>query len=102
MMSMRTLVRTALAVAIVLSPAACTTGTTTTVGVGVYGAPVYGPAPWGRYPYPGYYPPVGGGVWVGVCCEEEQQEAEQQDGDDDDRGDTSPESAPATDGPEGD
>ena len=44
--------------------------------VGVYGAPVYGPGPWGAYPYPGRYPPVGGGVWVGapVCCDEQDQE----------------------------
>lgn len=47
---------------------------TSSAYVGVYGAPVYGPAPWGAYPYPGRYPPVGGGVWVGVCCDEEQQE----------------------------
>ncbi|MCH7889900.1 MAG: hypothetical protein IH921_00210 [Gemmatimonadetes bacterium] len=39
------------------------------VGVGVYG-PVYGPGPWGGYPYPGRYPPGRGGVWIGapVCC----------------------------------
>ena len=45
--------------------------------VGVYGAPVYGPGPWG--PYPGRYGPFGpyggGGVWVGVpvCCVEQEE-----------------------------
>ena len=40
------------------------------VGVGVWGAPIYGPGPWGGYPYPGRYPPGRGGVWIGapVCC----------------------------------
>ena len=49
---------------------------TGTAYVGVYGPPVYGPGPWGGYPYPGAYPPYGGGVWVGVpvCCEEQEQE----------------------------
>ena len=43
---------------------------TVTVGVGVYGAPMYGPGPWVGYPYPGRYPPGRGGVWIGapVCC----------------------------------
>jgi hypothetical protein len=68
---------TALAVlGLCLAPLACTGGS---AYVGVYGAPVYGPGPWGPYgrPYPGYgYPP--GGVWVGVpvCCDEEQQQEE--------------------------
>jgi hypothetical protein len=51
-----------------------------TAYVGVYGPPVYGPAygPWGAYPYPGRYPPYGGG-WVGVpiCCYDQEQEQEQ-------------------------
>lgn len=42
--------------------------------VGVYGTTGYGPSPWGGYPYPGRYPPMGGGVFVGVCCEEEEQQ----------------------------
>lgn len=52
---------------------------TGTAYVGVYGPPVYGPGPWGGYPYPGAYPPYGGGVWVGVpvCCEEDQEQQEQ-------------------------
>ena len=42
--------------------------------VGVYGQPYYGPGAWGAYPYPGRYPPMGGGVWVGVpiCCDDGQ------------------------------
>ena len=47
--------------------------------VGVYGPPVYGPGAWGAYPYPGRYPPMGGGVWIGapICCDEEDQNADQ-------------------------
>jgi hypothetical protein len=52
--------------------------------VGVYGSAGYGPGAWGGYPYPGRYPPMGGGVFVGVCCDDEQ---EQQDGDALDDGD---------------
>jgi len=46
---------------------------TGTAYVGVYGPGVYGPGAWGGYPYPGRYPPVGGGVWIGAprCCEEQ-------------------------------
>ncbi len=46
--------------------------------VGVYGAPYYGPGAWGAYPYPGRYPPMGGGVWVGVpiCCDEDGQDSD--------------------------
>ena len=55
----------------ILATAGCygTGGANVTVGVGVYG-PVYGPGPWGGYPYPGRYPPGRGGVWIGapVCC----------------------------------
>jgi hypothetical protein len=60
--------------------AACVGGTGTTY-VGVYGPPVYGPAyggAWGRYPYAGRYPPRGGGVWVGVCCEQQEQEQQEE------------------------
>ncbi len=59
--------------ALTLGLAGCAGGTGTTY-VGVYGPPVYGPGygAWGRYPYPGRYPPRGGGVWVGVCCEQQQ------------------------------
>jgi len=65
--------------ALTLGLAGCAGGTGTTY-VGVYGPPVYGPGyggAWGGYPYPGRYPPRGGGVWVGVCCEEEQEQQEQ-------------------------
>ena len=33
-----------------------------TIGVGVYGTPMYGPGPWRGYPYPGMYPTGGGSV----------------------------------------
>ena len=65
--------------AIGLGLLACTGGS---AYVGVYGAPVYGPGPWG--PYPGRYGPYGGygggGVWVGVpvCCQEQEEEEQQQ------------------------
>lgn len=51
--------------------------------VGVYGQPYYGPGAWGGYPYPGRYPPMGGGVWIGapICCED--QDSEQGQGEDD-------------------
>ena len=63
----------------VLASTACYGSGTAYVGVygPAYGPAVYGPG-WGGYPYPGRYPPVGGGVWVGVpiCCEDEQQDPE--------------------------
>ena len=65
---------TAILAASILATAACQTGgpPNVSVGVGVYGAPIYGPGPWRGYPYPGRYPPVGGGVWIGapICCRE--------------------------------
>jgi len=65
----------ALVMGAVLASAGCY-GSGTTV-VGVYGSPVYGPGAWGGYPYPGMYPPRGGGVWIGAprCCYEEEQDA---------------------------
>ncbi len=48
-----------------LTSSACYGPGTTYVGVS-------GPGPWVGYPYPGRYPPYGGGrVWVGVpiCCD---------------------------------
>jgi len=74
----RTLAAVLLALGVIASGACYGTGT---AHVGVYGPSVYGPGAWGAYPYPGRYPPMGGGVWIGAprCCEEEQDEEQTSD-----------------------
>ncbi len=71
MRGLKTLAASILAASI-LATAGCRTGRppNVSVGVGVYGTPMYGPGPWRGYPYPGRYPPGRGGVWIGtpVCC----------------------------------
>ncbi len=68
----KTLATLILAASILATAGCASTGRppNVSVGVGVYGPPVYGPGPWLGYPYPGRYPPGRGGVWIGtpVCC----------------------------------
>jgi hypothetical protein len=61
-----------LALVVLLSTGACAGAS-----VSVYGTGYYGPGAWGGYPYPGRYPPRGGGVFVGVCCDDDEQQQDQ-------------------------
>ena len=68
----KTMATVILAASIFATAGCASTGSSpnVSIGVGVYGAPMYGPGPWRGYPYPGQYPPGYGGVWIGVpvCC----------------------------------
>lgn len=82
-----------LALVLLLSTGACYGAS-----VGVYGTGYYGPSAWGGYPYPGRYPPMGGGVFVGVCCDEEQEQQQDQEPQEDDGDDQSPDASQGSDG----
>jgi hypothetical protein len=69
--------------------------------VGVYGTGYYGPGAWGGYPYPGRYPPMGGGVFVGVCCDDEEEQQQQEEQPQDGDADASDESEETPSSPEG-